>query len=164
MLSRVRDKLPKFRLQVLPISPIMSQVSDGGILLILKYIASMENNKMFLFRLSSENISSPYDDRLDKRYEKSHFFRFVHLLECILVFPITCVILTTFSVSLTNKVFPNPPQKCTDLHRNLAQDPKQELHQILHLHWKKNNQLPHFLAGSVIYHRYDEAYIRWIKR
>ena len=38
----------------------------------------MENNETFPFRLSSENISSPYDDRLDKtqRYEKSHFFRF----------------------------------------------------------------------------------------
>ena len=139
MLSRVRNKLPKFRLQVLPISPIMSQVSDGGILLILKYIMSIENNKTFLFRLSSENISSPYDDRLDKtqRYEKSHFFRFVvHFLECILVFLITCVIFTTFSVSLTKQVFLNPPQKCTDLHRNqdLAKDLRQELHLIHHLH------------------------------
>jgi len=59
-------KLPKFRSQVLLTLPIMSQVSDGGRYKTFYKIKKFSSKMLFYIRLSSENISSPYDDRLDK--------------------------------------------------------------------------------------------------
>ena len=55
--------LPKFRSSTLKIHlPAMSQHSGGGGILL------QQHNIIFYYhyRLSSENVSSPYDDRLDK--------------------------------------------------------------------------------------------------
>ena len=94
-LSSISDKLPKFRSQALPISPIMSQVSDGGILLILcpwkiiKHFLSDSPVKIYHHHMMTDSTKH--------RGMKNHIFSDFYInFECILMFSFSCVISQLF--------------------------------------------------------------------